>query len=278
MNFFSNDLRFQIWAPRVWLISLIFMPLCGCDHFEFSPNQKFDKHSPLGLNAVNLQKLNESRLDDTVSIVLVGDSQRWYRELDRFVEKVNATPGVDLIFLAGDISDFGLLQEFKWVSERLSKLEKPYFGVVGNHDLVANGEDVFTSIFGPTDYSFVYDSIKFIAHNTNSLEYSKRKVPDMDWLTSQVNDYGGAKHIITISHVPPFSQLEFDQDLVKPYTSLLQHNPKMLLSLHGHVHKHLDFYPFEDGVRYITGFAFNQNAFVLLKIANGKVIKTIIDY
>ncbi|WP_229248862.1 metallophosphoesterase family protein [Dyadobacter sandarakinus] len=192
--------------------------------------------------------------------------------------KVNAMPAIDLVLLAGDISDFGLLQEFKWVSQRLAKLNKPYFGVIGNHDLVANGEAVYTSIFGPTDYSFVYDSIKFIAHNTNSLEYSDRKVPNMNWLSSEMSESSTVKYIITILHVPPFSPLEFNQELVESYTSLLQHNPKVLLSLHGHVHQHMDFYPFGDGVRYMTSYAFNQNAFVLLQIVEGKVLKSIINY
>jgi Icc protein len=265
-------------AVKAVLVILITWSLTSCEQFEFSPNQTIDTHSPLDLNAKNLTKLKQSAVDDTVSFVFVGDSQRWYSELDRFVAKCNATPGVDFILLAGDISDFGLLQEFKWVNEQLLKLDKPYFGVVGNHDLVANGEKVFTSIFGPTDYSFVYDSIKIIAHNTNSLEYSERKIPDMNWLTAQVNDDSAAKHIITVSHVPPFSPLEFDQEIKPAYTSLLQRNPKTLLSLHGHVHTHMDFYPFEDGIRYITSFSFNQNSFLLLKIVNGKVIKTIINY
>ncbi|KAA0992719.1 metallophosphoesterase family protein [Dyadobacter aurulentus] len=263
---------------KIFLFAMLISALGACRQFEFSPNQASDKHSVTNSNAKNLLKLNEQPLDDTVSIVFVGDSQRWYSELDRFVDKVNATAGVDFILLAGDISDFGLLQEFEWVNRRLSNLNKPYFGVVGNHDLVANGEQVFTNIFGPTDYSFVYDSIKFIAHNTNSLEYSKRKIPDMDWLASEMKDCNAIKHIITVSHVPPFSALEFDQDLLVPYTNLLKHHPKTLLSLHGHVHQHLDFFPFEDGVRYMTSYAFNQNAFVLLKIVDGRVFKTIVDY
>ncbi|WP_031526411.1 metallophosphoesterase family protein [Dyadobacter crusticola] len=271
MNNFTTRLK-----AALCILTVLFTS--ACEHFEFSPNQTIDRHSPRDLNAKNLEKLRQAPTDDTVTIVLAGDSQRWYNELDKFVEKVNALQEVDLILLAGDISDFGLLQEFKWVDERLARLKKPYLGVIGNHDLVANGEQVFTSIFGPLDYSFVYDSIKFIAHNTNSLEYSERKVPDMDWLVSQMEDTDAVKHIITISHIPPFSQLEFNQELVQPYTSLLRNHPKMLLSLHGHVHQHLDFYPFEDGIRYITGYAFNQNAFVLLKIANGKVFKTIVGY
>lgn len=259
-----------------WIFSLLL--LTGCNHFEFTPNQISDRNSPTQLNEKNLAKLFSNPADDTVSVVFVGDSQRWYDETDRFVEKVNTLNTVDLVLLAGDISDFGLLQEFEWMNDRLSRLEKPYIGVIGNHDLIANGEEVFTNMFGPTDFSFVYGSIKFIVHNTNSLEYSKRKVPDMPWLSQELADANDAAYIITVSHVPPFSQLEFDQQLAGSYPLLLRQTPKMLLSLHGHVHQHMDFYPFWDGVRYMTSYSFNQNAFVLLKIVNGKVLKSIISY
>ena len=254
------------------------LTLTGCNSFEFSPNQISSQNSPQGLNEKNLLKLKTIPADDTVTIVFAGDSQRWYSELERFVTKVNATQEVDFVLLAGDISDFGLLKEFEWINKRLSDLNAPYFGVIGNHDLTGNGEAVFKKMFGLVDFSFVYDSIKFVAHNTNSLEYDRKNVPDINWLENQLNTGPDIKHIVAVSHVPPFSPLEFNARFIKPYTSLFSNTPKMLMSLHGHVHDHNDFYPFEDHVRYITSFAFAQNSFVLLKIADGKVIKTIIDY
>lgn len=100
-----------------WIFLLLL--LTGCGSFEFSPNQVSDKDSPRDLNSKNLIKLFANPTDDTVTVVFVGDSQRWYDELDRFVEKVNTLDDVDLVLLAGDVSDFGLLQEFEWVTGRL---------------------------------------------------------------------------------------------------------------------------------------------------------------
>ncbi|TDE14810.1 metallophosphoesterase family protein [Dyadobacter psychrotolerans] len=257
------------------LLTLIF---ARCNSFEFSPNQISSHRSVQDLNGKNLLKLNLTPPDDTVTIVFAGDSQRWYSELNRFVTKANEIKDVDFVLIAGDISDFGLLKEFEWVNKRLSDLKTPYFGVIGNHDLTGNGEAVFRKMFGPLDYSFVYDSIKFVAHNTNSLEYERVNVPDVGWLENQLQTGSDIKHIVAVSHVPPFSPLEFNAKLVKPYTSLFSNTPKMLVSLHGHVHDHNDFYPFEDHVRYITSFAFAQNSFVLLKIVDGRVLKTIIEY
>ena len=252
--------------------------MSGCDALEFSPNQRFDLNSPVNLNEKNLKKLLANPTDDTVTIAFVGDSQRFYNELERFVAKANAIPAIDFVLLAGDISDFGLLQEHEWIIRRLANLRRPYFAVVGNHDLVANGEEVFERMFGPLNESFIYGGIKFVSHNTNGLEYKRRQVPDMDWLQKELVVSDSVQHIITVSHVPPFSAPEFAPELVSPYTSLLSKTPKLLLSLHGHIHEHKDFYPYNDNVRYLTSYAFQQNSFVLLKITKGQVFKTIVSY
>lgn len=252
--------------------------LTSCDQFEFSPNQSFDQSSPSNLNAQNLARLRQNVEDDTVTVVFAGDTQRWYDEQERFVKKVNSLENVDLVLLAGDISDFGILQEFKWVQKRLSALHAPYFGIIGNHDMVANGRQIFRQMFGPLNYSFVYQGIKFIAHNTNGLEAPGENIPDLGWLARELHNTEGADYIVTVSHVPPFNATEFGTESVKPYTELLENTPNLLLSLHGHVHQHQDFYPFGDNVHYMTSFSFEQSAFVLLKIFNGKAIKTIINY
>lgn len=252
--------------------------LTSCDQFEFSPNQSFDRSSPSNLNAQNLARLRQNAEDDTVTIVFAGDTQRWYDEQERFVKKVNSLENVDLVLLAGDISDFGILQEFKWVQKRLSALRAPYFCIIGNHDMVANGRQIFQQMFGPLNYSFVYGGIKFIAHNTNGLEAPGENTPDLGWLSRELQNTEGAGYLVTVSHVPPFNAEEFGTESVKPYADLLQNTPNLLVSLHGHVHQHQDFYPFGDKVHYMTSFSFEQSAFVLLQISKGKILKSIINY
>jgi 3',5'-cyclic-AMP phosphodiesterase len=262
-----------------YLMLIFLLPLAGCDHFEFSPNQGFDYNTPINLNQKNLEKLATAPIDDTVTIAFVGDSQRFYDEVEKFVDKVNQIPEVDLIFLAGDISDFGLLSEYEWIYRCFSKLDKPYFGVLGNHDVIANGEQVFTRMFGPPDYSLVYDSIKFVVHNSNGREYPDKAVPDMDWLKNELqNEQNGVvKYFIPVSHVPPTHE-DYNQSLVVPYAELMSTTPGLIASLHAHIHEHTDGYPFHDGIRYITSFAFNQNSFVLLKIKGTSITKKVITY
>ncbi|HEY0655788.1 MAG TPA: metallophosphoesterase [Chryseosolibacter sp.] len=251
--------------------------LHACESFEYSPNQVYDKNSKVGLNAKNLELLYSRPQDDTITIAFVGDSQRFYDELDLFIDTVNNIAAVDFVLLAGDISDFGLLTEFELISDMLSKLEKPYIGVVGNHDVVSRGEQVFERMFGPLNFSFHYGGVKFIAHNTNGKEYMTGNVPDLNWLRSQLVESDTSKYFIPVSHVPPFSA-DFDEDLVGPYTTLFSETPSLLISLHGHIHTHKDGYPYNDGIRYMTTHSFDKKSFVLLKIYNGKVDFSLIDY
>ena len=258
---------------------LAFAVLTSCNAFEFSPNQVFDNDTPRNLNEVNISRLKSQAGDDTITIAFVGDSQRFYDEVEEFVDKVNTIDGVDFVLLAGDVTDFGLLDEFEWIEESFSRLDKPYIAVIGNHDVIGNGEEVFERMFGPLNYSFVYKGVKFVVHNTNGREYTDVAIPDISWLENEFSreESEAVSHIVGVSHVPPTNG-DFNPDLVEPYAALLARTPDFLVSLHGHVHDHEDHYPFNDGVRYITSYAFAQNTFVLLKIVNGEIIKETVSY
>src|SRR5687768_3869626 len=93
------------------VVSLVFF---GCtDSIEYSPNQSDDSDSPHELTKHNLALLKASPVDDTLTIAFIGDSQNFYDEVEPFVRKVNQQKEIDLVLIAGDISDFGLLQEFE---------------------------------------------------------------------------------------------------------------------------------------------------------------------
>jgi 3',5'-cyclic-AMP phosphodiesterase len=250
----------------------------GCrDTFEYSPNQVFDKDTKRNINANNLRWLRSLPADDTITIAFVGDSQRFYDELSAFVDKVNSIPSVDFILLAGDISDFGLLEEFELVDRMLSHVNKPYFGVIGNHDVLAKGDEVFERMFGPLNFSFVYDHVKVVTHNTNGKEFKTGNVPDMEWLKNQLVTNDSVSYFLMVSHVPPFAR-DFDPALVDPYTSLFAETKGLIVSLHGHIHKYRDGYPYLDNVRYITTHSFDKKCFVLLKIHSGKLYTEVIAY
>ncbi|HEY0741756.1 MAG TPA: metallophosphoesterase, partial [Chryseosolibacter sp.] len=170
-----------------------------------------------------------------------------------------------------------LLEEFELIHQHFEKFNKPYFGVIGNHDVLGRGDLVFERMFGPMNFSFHYGGVKFIAHNTNGKEFTTGNVPDIDWLRSQLVESDTSQLFIPISHVPPFSS-DFDEKLIDKYTNVFAETPGLLVSLHGHIHTHADTIPYGDGIRYLTTHSFDKRSFVLLKVYKGKIDYQLIEY
>jgi len=254
--------------------------LSACEKFEYSPYQTEQvKGMPTDLNNANLFKLyaNNKIADDTVTIIYSGDSQRFYDELELLVNKVNTLPNIDFFVLAGDITDFGLLQEYLWVYQKLKKLNVPYLCAIGNHDLSVKKGEVYTRMFGEKNFSFIYKGYNFLFHDTNGREYNfNGNVPNLEWLNEQLNDTK-PKWYIGISHVPPYNT-DFDKNLEFYYNKLFSSTPGFILSLHGHLHQTNDSYYYGDNVRYLVSNSVEKNEAILLKFINGQIIKQMITY
>jgi 3',5'-cyclic AMP phosphodiesterase CpdA len=245
--------------------------LIACSDLEYSPNQSFDKKSPTNLNFENFLKLQQASSDDTIRFIIFGDTQKSQKELDIFIDEVNQMKGVDMVFLAGDISEFGLLQESKWVAKELKKLNVPFFGVIGNHDIIANGRAVFQRMFGELNYSFDYQGIRFIAHDTNGREYKfNGKVPNIDWINKQLEGANDLNGIIGISHIRPQTS-DFDPKLNDDYITTFNSSPKILASFHAHEHNFGKYTPIEEGTPFLVTTAVGERGFVLAEIINGKL-------
>lgn len=256
---------------KIFLLFALSTILISCNHFEFSPNQSFDRISLRDVNATNLKKLGNGAGDDTIRFVLTGDTQKSRDETVMFCRAVNAIKGVDFVVLDGDISEFGVLKEMTWISRTLEDLKMPYVAVIGNHDETARGREVFLRMFGEFNYSFTYGGIKFVCHDSNSREYNfNGKVPDISWLKNELKPSPGVTGYVGISHVPANS-LDFDSTLVKSYTSAFAQTPGFLASLNAHTHNHDVFYPDNSGIPYIVTGTVGKSEFLLLQIVNNKL-------
>jgi Icc protein len=261
------------------VLQTFFIFLCGCEKLEYSPNQAFSETSENNLNRKNIDWLRTIKdKNDTLSIAFIGDTQRFYDECEIFVNAINKRNDIDLVIIDGDISQYGLEREFEWITRTFDKLKIPYIAVIGNHDMVGNGTNIFKQTFGALDFTFVYDSVKFVCHNTNSREYSfNGKVPDIGWLQQEMISGPEIKTILPISHVPPYDA-DFDKKLEQAYARTLSSSEKVSLSLHAHVHYFQDHYPYGKEVRYINGYAMNGRAYVLVNIAGTDTQASLIYY
>lgn len=264
---------------RILLLVVIAIFLAGCNADEFSPNQVFNKSTATDVNLKQIALLQQKTPNTTIRIAVSGDTQRNYEESELFVANVNARNDIDFVFLNGDISDFGLLLEFDGIYKIYNRLNVPFISVIGNHDLVANGRDIYKRMFGPLNFTFNYGGIKFVCHDTNGREYNfNGQIPDLNWLKSNLKLDPGTNNIIAISHVPP-TDADFDPKLINAYENLLNQSPGMLASIHSHQHSALHTY-YQNGVGipfFITN-AIVKRAYTIIEIKNGQITAQEINF
>jgi Icc protein len=244
---------------------LISMLLVGCSIFEYHPYEVRVPDDERSLNSKAIEQILErGAKTDTLTIILMGDTQRFYDEVEGFVKSANQQ-NADFVLLAGDITDFGINDEYSWIHDIMKKLNKPYVAAIGNHDLSGNGEEVFKKRYGQLNTSFIINRFKFILLNTNSREYQfNGHVPNLDWLNTELsgNDFD---RVIPVSHIPPFDG-DFDPKLEEGYTTALLNSGKVNLSLHGHQHTYRNTEYYDDGVRYVISTSMNDRMYLIIKL------------
>lgn len=219
------------------------------DLFVFNPNELRLNEGESALNEKSIQKIRALPNKDTFTFILIGDTHRFYEQTEDFVREVNQRSDISFVLLAGDISDFGLAQEFRTVHGMLRGLKVPYIGVIGNHDMLANGRAVYQEMYGPENFSFTYSGSKFLCLNTNSNERGyDGTIPDLPWLRAELSAF---RHVFVIAHMAPFHG-GFHRLVEPAYASLMSSNPKIRLSLHGSQHSFEVARPYRDGFTYIA--------------------------
>jgi Icc protein len=260
-----------------FIVVLIFI---GCNSDEYSPNQTFNRNSVNSSNEKEIAELVKKIPGSTIRIVISGDTQRSYAETKLFVDNINARNDIDFVILNGDISDFGLLAEFEGIYKIYDRLDIPFIGVIGNHDLVANGRAVFEQMFGPLNFTFTYGPIKFVCHDTNGREYDfDGSTPNLTWLKSNLTLGAGITNLVAISHVPPIDA-DFDPLLASPYQTLFNQTPGLIASIHSHRHAKLETYYQNgtSGVPFIVTNAIVNRAYTIIEIKNGQIIAQEVNF
>ena len=245
--------------------------LAGCNAFEYSPNQTFDRNSPTDLNRKALEQLMSVQpKNDTLKFILSGDTQRSYKEIPGFIEKVNSLDKVDFILVAGDITEFGSSKEMEGYATRMKKMRVPVITVIGNHDLTGRGRAAYARMFGDLNFSFIYKGTKFICHDTNSREYKYNgQVPDLNWLAQELKPTAGVKGYISVGHVPPLSE-DFDQKLVPKYKAQFENTQGFVVALYGHTHTYLTSEP-GDRFNYLVTGSVENKEFIIVTVINNNI-------
>ncbi|MCD7972494.1 MAG: metallophosphoesterase [Candidatus Azobacteroides sp.] len=239
----------------------------SCDMFEYHPYDGNVK-GETNINAKNITRIEEiCKGRNTFRFAFISDTQRWYDDTEDFVKHINQRNDVDFLLHGGDISDFGLTKEFMWMRDIINKLTIPYVVILGNHDCLANGEQVFRKIFGEINFSFMAGNVKFICLNTNALEFDySQPVPDFSFIEEQYREEK-EEHEKTIfgMHVRPFSE-QFNNNVAHIFQHSIKRFPGLQFCLHGHGHSKNILDLFEDGVLYYEVPCIHERSYFIFTI------------
>lgn len=252
---------------RIIFLFLIIPAFFGCNMFDYHPYDGRIK-GETGINAKNIALIeNKCKGKDTFRFVMMGDTQRWYDETEDFVKAVNKRDDIDFVIHGGDLADFGLTKEFMWMRDIMNGLRIPYVVIIGNHDCLANGEEIFVKIFGQVNYSFMAGNVKFICLNTNALEYDySRPVPDFDFIEKQYEEKTeGHEKTIFAMHVRPYSE-QFNNNVARVFQRSIKEFPNLQFCLNAHDHTLNVTDLFDDGVLYYGSASINKRTYLLFTI------------
>ena len=220
-----------------WLFLGMLLFFTSCDLFEYHPydTQNFDKTD---VNANNIQRIeDQDDSSDTLRFVLIGDTQRYYDETADFVDAINKRNDIDFVIHGGDITDFGLSKEYKWMYDILKKLNVPFVTVIGNHDVLGHGKDVYLEVFGDYNFTFISHRTRFICLNTNALEFDySTPVPDFDYMLSFINDTAAVDQTIVAMHAAPYDD-EFNNNSALMFNYIVEQYKNLRFCLHAHDHE-----------------------------------------
>lgn len=218
-----------------FLLVALFLP--SCDLIEYHPYDTYDKDLPSNLNQTNIsliEKLDDN--SDTIRFVFMGDTQRFYDETADFVNHVNKQEDIDFVIHGGDVTDFGMTKEFSWICDIMSKLRVPYVTLIGNHDIVGHGKEVYRKIYGDFNFAFEFRKTRFICLNTNALEFDyATPVPDYDFMAGFLNDSASIERTVVVMHAPPFDD-QFNNNSGLMFNYLLEQYKNLQFCLHSHRH------------------------------------------
>ncbi len=254
---------------KLWLVAGVAFIFGGCHPFEYHPyDTRLDKKYN-NINSKNIQKIcANDRHADTVRFAFMGDTQRWYDETEDFVKAVNSREDIDFVVHGGDISDFGMKKEFCWIHDIMDKLKVPYVAIIGNHDHLGTGGEIYRAMYGDFNFSFIYGGIKFLGLNTNALDFDySTPVPDFEFIQREIADTVGVEYDRTIAmmHAEP-GDIVFNNNVKFVFHEYLKQFRHLMFCVHAHEHHLMKNEFFDDGILYYGSDAMKNRNYLLFTV------------
>ncbi len=170
------------------------------------------------------------------------------RNLMAAVAEINAqNPPVDLVFLAGDLTDNGDTEALRLGRKILASLQAPCWLVPGEKDYPSDSDPVWEHVFGDSTFSFRHQGVHFIGFDTTVLNPATGRTffqfspQQYHWLARELGQISPEVPLLVISHAPLyrfFQPWEWWTEQAESLYDLLSPRENVFL-LHGHVHQNI---------------------------------------
>lgn len=244
--------------------------MCGCNELiEYSPYDTPVK--TLDFNKTESKKIPIESIvaNDTFKFALFSDTHEFYDHMADAITSINKRSDLKFVGCLGDITNFGLVNEFEGYLEEARKSKFPLITAIGNHDYRSNGYTIFRRLFGSPNFSFVAGNYKFIFFDDVLVE-NDFVSPDYKWLINELSD--SLHHNIVLAHLPPFvpEMLGFHElfycEIVNPANTIL--------CLYGHVSTYIELE--YNGIHTLVSTKINLREYYIVSLINDQsVIKRV---
>lgn len=252
---------------KYYFFSLILLITWGCNIIDIHPYAVKPKGEK-DINAKNIQRIESSCKDkQTIRFVTMGDSQRWYDETKDFVKHLNNRNDIDFVIHGGDMTDFGVTDEFVWQRDIMNGLKVPYVVILGNHDCLGTGEQTYKTLFGEENFSFIAGKVKFVCLNTNAIEYDySHPIPDFDYIEKEMTTRSDEFEKTVVSmHARPLAE-QFNNNVAKVFHRYVTEFPKLQFCTAAHDHRVTAEDIFKDGVMYYGSDCMKRRSYLVFTI------------
>ena len=267
---------------KLFYLSILVLTMLGtqsCDMLESHPYDAYVRGEK-NLNEKNIRLLEEKLKDKkSFRFAFISDTQRWYDETKDMVADINRRADIDFVIHGGDISDFGATHEFIMQRDIMLDFQMPWFALLGNHDCLGTGEDVYKEVWGNPNFYFRAGNVLFICLNTNCMEYDySEPVPDFSFLENLMKNLPvGVEKTIVVMHVPPFD-LEFNNNVANVFQLYLKEFPNLLFCMNGHAHSYQVNEFFNDGVLYYQTPCAKKRSYIVFTLTEDGYEHEVVEF
>jgi 3',5'-cyclic-AMP phosphodiesterase len=218
------------------MIALALLVTCSCNKLtQYSPYDANTEHSDV--NSLNIAEI-QSKLQpgDSLVFIAISDTHTDYSDLRAAVTTINEMEGISFVMVCGDVTDWGLFNEYDDYYHLTSRLNVPFVTLIGNHDYLSNGKLIFNKMFGPTNFYFDIGNYRMVVFD-NVVWENGNQAPDFEWFQQTLNVPKGMTSVACY-HIHPWDP-QLENGYAEKMEKIIEANP-FILNAFGHGHHYLE--------------------------------------